>query len=1367
MSILDIARSGILSYRTALSVTAENIANVNTEGYIRREVSLVQSPGGQTTPTSGATSGQGVRVEDVRRAFDGLVAARLNAATGSASSATSFDATAGAIETLFLSGAGSVPQSLEGFFNAVNALSASPADGALRQVFIAAGDDLAYSVTQVAGGLAGLRSEVLTMAGQAAALASSQLAQLADLNGRMVGSSQGSLNPLLDERDRLLRELSGTIGISASFDSGGRVRVTLGSAPGGPVLLEGDVATGIGLAEAGGLVLNLTRGGVTSQTRQLSGGTLQGLAASLGAVDAAAAELDALASHIATEMNAVHRQGLDQTGQLGGDLFALDGWQVTAMATNGGNARAEVVDFDMDLAPSPLTLVRDGAAGLWRALDAGGAELASGADTLALDGLTLRLTGTAANGDRLVLTARQDRAIDMRFVPTSTRQIAAAAATLVSSAASNAGSATATMTPVTVAPPAGLGTVADLLSDAPAAASAVPLIRAGVVGYVPAGAASLSLASLGTQAQQEFALTDAEAAGATLLSFSVGGTLHQFDLSTLGAGSAGDLAAALNAGAVGMAGETLAGLGIVASGGAGRFALSLGAGDFDAGASITGPGIAAAGNPTPAEPAGGTIQIITRDGRHIAGTPLSSAEVALLLTEENGFLPGAVYTYTADYLNAADGTGYRGLGFDSVTLPGQQTLSLSIAAPTLGASGSVGAASTAASLAVDGGTGLPVAIDIPAGASARRVADMLNAALDGIEAAASTAVEIAAPADGMLSFRLGGGTATPLTISGAVSGGRMDGLAQAVNSVTSATGVRAELSPDGTRLLLIQDEGEDIALTSVRHDAGAAVTLRATATDGTASTGTVTLAGASDSVRFTGQIRLGSATGFAADLDGIRQDATVDPMLGGLVARSTSAAGGVERFAFRLDPALDGAGLAADGLSGVAASASYSLTLGSRSVSLDAGAAGVVDGAGVAASLAALLREGTPSAGLTGRALTSLPAEGRTLTVSYDGQSYTLRMTATGISVEGGESGQLTAAFDASNRLRITGAGSLDGSGIVVDSGAAAAFGVAAADAPVSRLTGAPADPADLPASFEIEIGGTRWMLDAAAGGITAPPGFPGTVAWDGDGRLVLDVPASAGALRVPPQDGARAAGLATEGARVAVTDGGLVLTSTIGSPVGAVAGATALASQRLTLTDLPDEDLIVVMTGSGALRLAGSVGPDTAAQLPSAIEVRVTDAQTGRIEVFDQATGHSIATRTLGADGAATVAGLRIKLSGQPATGDSFFLTPNSATAGGAETLDRLLDLANGDRATGRGGYGSEYANLQSRIGAQAKAATGRVATTAAGLETAQRVHAKATAVDLDTEAARLIEQQQAYQASSQVLSVAQTLFETLLNVL
>ena len=37
------------------------------------------------------------------------------------------------------------------------------------------------------------------------------------------------------------------------------------------------------------------------------------------------------------------------------------------------------------------------------------------------------------------------------------------------------------------------------------------------------------------------------------------------------------------------------------------------------------------------------IQILTREGRHIAGTTLSSSEIASLLTQENGF-PRPPYT---------------------------------------------------------------------------------------------------------------------------------------------------------------------------------------------------------------------------------------------------------------------------------------------------------------------------------------------------------------------------------------------------------------------------------------------------------------------------------------------------------------------------------------------------------------------------------------------------------------------------------------------------------------------------------------------------------------------------------------------------
>ena len=39
-NLFDIGKSGLESYRQALSVTGQNIANIDTDGYKRREASL-------------------------------------------------------------------------------------------------------------------------------------------------------------------------------------------------------------------------------------------------------------------------------------------------------------------------------------------------------------------------------------------------------------------------------------------------------------------------------------------------------------------------------------------------------------------------------------------------------------------------------------------------------------------------------------------------------------------------------------------------------------------------------------------------------------------------------------------------------------------------------------------------------------------------------------------------------------------------------------------------------------------------------------------------------------------------------------------------------------------------------------------------------------------------------------------------------------------------------------------------------------------------------------------------------------------------------------------------------------------------------
>jgi flagellar hook-associated protein 1 FlgK len=83
-SLFDVGKSAVQSYRQSLAVTGQNIANINTDGYKRREAVLEEVSGSQGGITSLANqSGLGVRVNDIRRAFDGFLLARSNSTSSS------------------------------------------------------------------------------------------------------------------------------------------------------------------------------------------------------------------------------------------------------------------------------------------------------------------------------------------------------------------------------------------------------------------------------------------------------------------------------------------------------------------------------------------------------------------------------------------------------------------------------------------------------------------------------------------------------------------------------------------------------------------------------------------------------------------------------------------------------------------------------------------------------------------------------------------------------------------------------------------------------------------------------------------------------------------------------------------------------------------------------------------------------------------------------------------------------------------------------------------------------------------------------------------------------------------------------------
>jgi flagellar hook-associated protein 1 FlgK len=773
---------------------------------------------------------------------------------------------------------------------------------------------------------------------------------------------------------------------------------------------------------------------------------------------------------------------------------------------------------------------------------------------------------------------------------------------------------------------------------------------------------------------------------------------------------------------------------------------------------------------TPPEAAGGAIQIFTREGRQIAGTRMAAAEVAALMTEANGFLPGA--TYRPDWLNGAGGSAYRGLTLDAALGAGMPALRLMPAPPALWSGAVEAPATPARSLTLEGAGALPVTLTLPEGGTARRLASLAAAAVPGMAARAETAVQITAPADGRLSFRLEGDNATPLAVSADVAGGRMDALLMAVNGLTGATGIAAELSPDGSRLILRHGQGADIRLTRLTHSAGAPVTLAQVDATGAPLSPDLTLGAGQDGVRFGGAVQLSQATGFSATLSGQRSDAVPDALTGGLVTRDTAAAGAVQGFDFRLDPALDAGGTAAAGPAAMAGGTVYSLTLGGRVAQVDAARTAARDGADIAAAMAASLRAGMPQAALTGGPLASLPPEGATTVVRVDGQDYRLRMEAGSLRVTGPEEGRLQAVFGPDNRLRLAVAGGVtDAATVMLPAGqaGAAAFGLGPAQGARATLLGQV--PAALPATLSLSLGGVRHDLGVTAGpAIALPAGFPGTASVV-DGAILLDVPATLGPLRVIAGEGSAAAGFATLGAALTVTGSRLTASATDGRRLETSVATSALAAQRLVLSDLPPEDLIVVMTdrlaGAGTLRIAGSVTAGPPPARPAEVELRVTDAAAGKVELMDRATGHSIGTRTLDATGGAVVGGLAVSMTGRAATGDRFTLTAQGDGTADGRAIDALLALRFRDAATGQGGFAQVLAGFQSDIGTRTAAAARRVSATEAILDTTRRADAAQGAVDLDTEAARLLELQQAYQASAQVMTVAKDLFDTLIRSL
>jgi flagellar hook-associated protein 1 FlgK len=252
-------------------------------------------------------------------------------------------------------------------------------------------------------------------------------------------------------------------------------------------------------------------------------------------------------------------------------------------------------------------------------------------------------------------------------------------------------------------------------------------------------------------------------------------------------------------------------------------------------------------------------------------------------------------------------------------------------------------------------------------------------------------------------------------------------------------------------------------------------------------------------------------------------------------------------------------------------------------------------------------------------------------------------------------------------------------------------------------------------------------------------------------------------------------------GASVALSGDGSAANPLTGAGLSIVTGGTPAAGDQFPVRP--------TYNAAGSLQLTTTDPAKVAAAAP--VQVKAGAANTGSasiggITVTDAGNAALLSSSVISFTSASTysingagsypytngspisVNGVQLQLSGTPATGDSFTLGASSGASGDNSNAVLLAGIASQTLLDGgTDTLASANAALVSGVGAQAQQATAQLSAQTSIRTQDQATRDSASGVNLDEEAASLMQFQQAYQAAAQVISTSNTLFQSLLTAL
>lgn len=454
--LLSIGVRAMFANQAALQAVGQNIANANTPGYSRQSVVLT-TPEGQFT--GAGYFGKGVTIETVERAHNEFLTRQAYTTKAIAHMDSTRMSQLSQLEKIFPPGETGLGAAAGQFLNAMVDVSSRPSDPSARQVVMGRATEVAARFSSAGQQLVELQSGVVSDLKANVDVVNELSKQIAFANDQISRANGNGHTPndLLDQRDKLVSELSKYIQVSTLPASDGTLGVFIG---GGQRLVLGAQAQELSVTQdpydssRAALSISDSGGPRSLDESVLTGGSLSALLQYQNKdLQDARNLLGQMAAALASRVNGQQALGLDLSDPPGkgvpifgfGQPRALpattnarapDGSfasNVSMTITNASQLQASAYRLESDLSGS-------GTYKLTRLSDGYTQNVADG-DTV--DGFKISFGATPpAPGDSYRLEPVAQAAVEMRRVLEQPTGIAAASPLTATTNVDNKGSAT-------------------------------------------------------------------------------------------------------------------------------------------------------------------------------------------------------------------------------------------------------------------------------------------------------------------------------------------------------------------------------------------------------------------------------------------------------------------------------------------------------------------------------------------------------------------------------------------------------------------------------------------------------------------------------------------------------------------------------------------------------------------------------------------------------------------------------------------------------------------------------------------------------------------------------------------------------------